>query len=324
MNKVLYIQPLHPAGMAFLKEKYDVFVADNEDRAFIRSIIGDYHAIVTRLTVIDEELIAAGINLQAIAKHGVGVDNIDVETATKRNIAVLTTGDANSLSVAEHTFFAIGALSKRIAYLDKSARRGHWKSRDEGGSIDISGKTLAVAGIGRIGANVARMAKHGFNMKVCVFDPYAEKTDVEAMGYVYLDSMDDLCRAADFMTLHVPLTDATRDLLDERRMALLKPTAYIINFARGGIVDEEALYRALKEKRLAGAALDAFMAEPPDCSAPLFALDNVLLSPHCGTFSEDSRKRMSMRVAEGIDDVLSGRAPQSSANYSLLKIKGKG
>jgi D-3-phosphoglycerate dehydrogenase len=296
--------------MEFLKEKYEVFVADNEDKEYLKSIIGSYHAIITRLTVIDRELIEAGINLEVIAKHGVGLDNIDTTAASERNIAIVTTGDANSLSVAEHTFFAIGALSKRIPYLDGSMRKGYWKARDESGAIDITGKKLGIAGIGRIGANVARIARLGFNMEVYAYDPYTNKKDIEAIGCTVCEDLDDMCRIVDFMTFHLPLTEETRNLLDQRRIELMKPTCFIVNFARGGIVNEGALYRALKENRLAGAALDVFSSEPPDHTSPLFELDSVILSPHCGAFTEDSRRRMSMRVAEGIDDVLGGRVPQ--------------
>jgi len=304
MKKVLYIQPLHPCGMNFLRGKYEVMVAGTEDHDALKSMVGGFHAIVTRLTVIDKSIIEAGDKLEVIAKHGVGVDNIDINAAMERNIKIVTTGDANSLSVAEHAFFTIGALSKRIAYLDRSVRRGQWGARDEPGSIDITGKKLGVVGIGRIGANIARMAKNGFNMEVVVYDPFASREDLKTQGYVLVDDLDELCRIVDFITLHVPLSDETQDLIDERRLQMMKPGAFLINFARGGIVNEDALFRALQEKWIAGAALDAFSIEPPDHTASLFELPNVILSPHCGTFSEDSRKRMSMRVAEGIDDIL--------------------
>ena len=158
-------------------------------------------------------------------------------------------------------------------------------------------------------------------MDVLVFDPYARREDVEAAGYAWMDDLDVLCRTADAVSLHVPLSDSTRDLIDARRLSLMKPTAFLANFSRGGVVNEAALYDALKEHRIAGAALDAFEQEPPDHTAPLFALENVLLSPHCGTFTEDSRIRMSMQVARGIDDVLSGREPEFAFNKSTIYPK---
>jgi len=316
-KKVLYIQPLHPSGMEWLgamEDKYEVIVANTEDKATLLQMLPDVHAIISRLTVIDAEMIAAGTQLEAIAKHGVGVDNIDVEAATKRGIPVLTTGTANSISVAEHAFFALGALAKRMCYLDNSMRRGHWKSRDEAGSVDLFGKTVGVVGIGRIGTCFANMAKHGFGMNVIVYDPYSTKEHIEGLGFEYTDDLDDMCAKVDAITLHVPLSESTRNLIDARRLALMKPTAFVINFARGGVVNENDLYEALVNKTIKGAAIDAWAVEPPDFDAPIMKLENVILSPHCGTFSEDSRIRMSMAVAEGIDDALSGRVPKNVFN----------
>lgn len=313
-KSVLYIQPLHASGMDELREKYDVVVANTEDKAELMRMLPGVHAIVTRLTAIDADMIRAGCDLEAIAKHGVGVDNIDVSAANARGVAVLTTGNANSVSVAEHAFLALGALAKRISYLDRAMRRGHWKSRDEAGSVDLFGRCIGVVGFGRIGRELASMAKNGFRMRVVVHDPYVTKEAVEALGYEYADDMDELCREIDAISLHVPLSKETRNLIDARRLALMKPSAMLVNFSRGGIVDEAALYKALTANRLAGAALDAFSQEPPEYDVPLFKLDTVLLSPHCGTFSEDSRIRMSMQVAEGIDDVLSGRPPKYAFN----------
>ena len=304
MKKVLYIQPLHPAGMEKLAEKYHVVVADTQDREVLKEAIADAHAVVTRLTRIDAELIAAGKNLEAIAKHGVGVDNIDVAAAEARKIAIVTTGNANSRSVAEHTLLAMGALCKRIAYLDRAMRKGRWLSRDEAGSVDLYGRRLGIVGYGRIGQALAPMAKYGFGMEVQVCDPNVAGQKIEADGFIPCPELDELCRRADLLSLHVPLVRETRNLIDARRLALMKPTACLVNFARGGVVDEEALCDALVRKRLAGAALDCFETEPPDHLQPLFQLDNVLLSPHCGTFTEDSRYRMSMALAEGISEVL--------------------
>ncbi len=318
MKKILYIHPLHPSGMDFLRERYEVTVDDDDSKEHLLSVIGDYHAVTTRLTVIDADLIAAGKNLEAIAKHGVGVDNIDVPAATAKGIAVLTTGTANSVSVAEHAFFAAGALAKRIVHLDDAMRRGNWASRDEKGSIDLYGRTLGLAGMGRIGSAMASMASNGFAMPVIVYDPFLTKETVESQGYVWTDDIDDLCTKVDVLSLHVPLADNTRNMIDARRLAMMKPSAILVNFARGGVVDEDALYAALRDKTIAAAAIDAWEHEPPDFNHPLFQLDNVLASPHCGTFTEDSRKRMSMAVAEGIDAVLSGGVPANAANKQEL------
>ncbi len=304
MKKVLYIQPLHPDGMNMLKEKYEVFVANNEDPQYLKSIIGEYHAVVTRLTKIDSDLIEKGRNLEAIAKHGVGTDNIDVEAAKKKDIAIVTTGDANSRSVAEHAVFAMGALCKRIPYLHDAMRKGNWLARDESGSSDLSERQVGIVGFGRIGSRVAEMVKQGFDAQVCVFDPFTERAAIEDQGYAYTDDLRHLCEIADFLTVHAPLTEATRNLIDYELLAAMKPTGFVINFARGGIINEEDLCRALKEKRIAGAALDAFQQEPLAADSPLLQQERVILSPHCGTFSEDSKRRMSIAVAKGIIDIL--------------------
>lgn len=304
MKKVLYIQPLHPAGMKLLEEEYQVFVANNEDPRYLKSIISQYHAVVTRLTTIDAEMIENGRNLEAIAKHGVGTDNIDVEAAKKRGIAIVTTGDANSRSVAEHAVFAMGALCKRIPYLDNAVRNGNWLARDESGSSDLSGKQVGIVGFGRIGARVAEMVSQGFGAKARVYDPFAEKVTIEAKGYEYTEDLRFLCQNADFLTVHAPLTEATRNLINYDLLSIMKPTAFVINFARGGVINEADLRRALEEQKIAGAALDAFEQEPLGHDSPLLKLDHVILSPHCGTFSEDSKRRMSIAVAQGIMDIL--------------------
>lgn len=305
MKKVLYIQPIHPSGMNRLREKYNVVVAQSTDHETLMREIVDASAIVSRLTPIDAELMAAGRCLQAIAKHGVGLDNFDVEYARAHGIAVLTTGDANSSTVAEHAMFALGALLKRIPMLDREMHAGNWASRDLPGACDAAGRTLAVLGFGRIGQCMARMAKHGFSMNVRVFDPYASRDQVEAAGHVFCESAAEAMTGADAVSPHVPLTAATRGLVNRENLALMHHGCYVLNFSRGGIVDCDALEEAALSGHVAGAALDTFDIEPPKIDRPLFRHENVILSPHCGTFTEDSRRRMSMRLAEEIDRVLS-------------------
>lgn len=307
--KVLYIQPIHKSGMEKLAAKYEVIVPPDTRRETLLSAIRDVDVVVTRLTVLDAALMAGAKHLKAVAKHGVGVDNIDTAYCQAHGIKVLTTGDANSSTVAEHAMFAIGALYKHIPLLDRETRRGNWGSRDEVVSRDVRGKTLALVGYGRIGRCLAGMAGAGFDMRVRVFDPYADRAQVEMAGYTWCATLADALCGADVLSLHVPLTEDTRGMIGAAELSALAPDALVVNFARGGVVDEGALYAALMDGHIAGAALDAFAQEPPDTQNPLYQLDKVLLSPHCATFTEDSRRRMSMRLAEEIDRVLS-RAPQ--------------
>ncbi len=302
--KILYIEPIHESGMNKLASKYDVVIAPDTSHATLKNYIVDADAVITRLTVIDAALMSIAKNLKVVCKHGVGLDNIDVEYAKSKGIEILTTGDANSTTVAEHAMFAIGALFKNIIYLNQEMRKGNWKSRDIVISSDVRGKTLGLAGFGRIGSNLASMAKYGFKMNVLVYDPYVEKKTVEEQGYTYCEKLDDMLRHIDILSIHVPLTEETRNMINTRELALMKNGSYVINFARGGIVNEQALISALDSGHIAGSALDVFEQEPPDETNPLMNHSKVILSPHCATFTEDSRYRMSMRLADGIDRIL--------------------
>lgn len=317
-KKILFIQNIHRSGMDRLREHYEIFVAEDEKKETILRAVRDADAIVTRLTEVDQEVIDAAPRLKAIAKNGIGVDNIDTAYATSKGIPVLTTGYANTWSVAEHTVFAMGALFKRIVYFDQEMHRGGWSCRDSGGIEDVAGRTFGIIGLGRIGRYVAGIVKNGFQMNVLVHDPYLTRAGVEAKGYQWASSLEELCRAADIISLHMPLTRENTHIINDHTLSLMKPSAIVINFSRGLMVDEDALYRALAEKRIAGAALDAFVPEPPDFRHPLYQLDNVLLSPHTAGISEDARKRMSIKVAEGLEAVLEGRVPELCANKQEL------
>ena len=317
MEKILYIQAIHPAGMDLLRQKYNVVVAKSPDKENLLQEVRDADALISRLSVIDRELIDAGKQLKAIAKNGIGVDNIDVAYATEKGIPVLTTGTSNLWSVAEHTVFAMGALAKRIVYMDRCLREGNWKGRDSGGISDVAGRIFGIAGFGRIGRDVAGIVK-AFRMQVMVYDPFLTREAVEREGCLYAASLEELCRNADVVSLHMPLTKENTHIINEESLSWMKPTAMLLNFSRGKLVDPDALYRALSENRLAGAALDAHAPEPPDTSHPLYHLDNVLLSPHTAGNSDDALRRMSLKLAEGIDDVLNGRVPDSCANKKEL------
>lgn len=302
--KVLFIEPIHESGMKRLENKYEVSIAPDTSRDTLEKCIVDADAIITRLTVIDAELMAKARHLKAVCKHGVGLDNIDVKYAREHGIEILTTGDANAFSVAEHAMLAIGALIRKIIYFDKEMRKGNWASRDIKGVREVRGKTLGIVGFGRIGKCLAEMAKYGFGMNVFIHDPYVTRKLVEEAGYAYYDELDKLLPLVDVISLHVPLTDETKDLIDARRLMSMKKGAYVINFARGGIVNEQALNAALESGHIAGAALDVFELEPPKAENPILKHANVLLSPHSAALTEEARMRMSMKLAEEIEKVL--------------------
>lgn len=317
MKKILYIQAIHPAGMDLLREKYEVSVAKSTDLPNLLEEIRGASVIVSRLTRVDRELIDAGKELKAICKNGVGVDNIDVAYATEKGIPVLTTGDGNLWSVAEHTVFAMGALCKKLLFFDASMRQGKWSNRDCGGFFDVAGRTFGIVGFGKIGRDVAGIVK-AFRMNVIAYDPFLPRELIEEAGCAYAASLEELCRKADVISLHMPLTKENVHVINDESLSWMKPSAILMNFSRGAMVDEDALYRALAEHRLGGAALDTFSPEPPDFSHPLYRLDNVLLSPHIAGNSDDALRRMSIRLAEGIEEVLSGKVPTFCANKKEL------
>ena len=317
MKKILYIQAIHPAGMDLLREKYEVAVAKSTDLPNLLEEVRDASVIVSRLTRVDRELIDAGKELKAICKNGVGVDNIDVAYATEKGIPVLTTGDGNLWSVAEHTVFAMGALCKKLLFFDASMREGKWSNRDCGGFFDVAGRTFGIVGFGKIGRDVAGIVK-AFRMNVIAYDPFLPREAVEQADCAYAASLEELCRKADVISLHMPLTKENVHVINDESLSWMKPSAILMNFSRGAMVDEDALYRALSERRLAGAALDTFSPEPPDFNHPLYRLDNVLLSPHIAGNSDDALRRMSIRLAEGIEEVLSGKVPTFCANKKEL------
>lgn len=302
--KILYIQPIHASGMERLAAQHEVVVAPDTERATVMRLIADADAVVTRLTPMDRALIEQGTRLKAICKHGVGVDNIDTAFAASRGIEIVTTGDANSSAVAEHAMFAIGALHKRMVMLDRAMRAGEWGVRDHSGATDVRGKVLGIVGLGRIGSCLARMAGAGFGMEVWAYGPRLSAAQASAQGCHWAPDLDTLLRKADVVSLHLPLTADTRHLMDARRLSLMRRGAYLVNFARGEVVEEDALYAALRDGHLGGAALDAFETEPPDIRRPLFQLDNVLLSPHCAALTEDARRSMSLRIAEALERIL--------------------
>jgi len=319
-KKVMYIKPIHPSGMDKLREKYDVIVTEDEEKETILANIEGVHAIISRLSIIDKEIIDKGDKLQVIAKHGAGTNNIDVKYATEKGIPVVTTGNVNSITVAEHVMLVIGALAKRITYFDREQKNGNWNSRNTEGSVDLYGKKLGLIGFGNLGKLVAGMAKNGFNMDVMIYARPHHKESILAAGYTYIDDIDTICRESDFVSLHVAYTEETKNLIDKKRLELMKPSAFLVNFARGGMVNEQDLADALKNGVIAGAAVDVYECEPaaPPIDHPFLGLDNIILSPHVAYATEDAKKNMSLQVAEGIDDVLCGRVPKFAANKQEL------
>lgn len=323
-HRVLVLGKLHEQGLSLLRNACEVGVTEDSSRQALLEEAAGLTGLVVFLTPIDREIMEAARDLKVIGRHGVGLDNIDLEAATDQGIVVVYTPDTLTVSVAEHTIAALGALAKQIAFLDKSVRRGDWRARHEYRPMELDGKTLGLIGLGRIGGMVARKAQAAYDMRVIAHGPRLKPENLEGTGITACAALEDLLRQADVVSLHVPLTAETRGLIGPAQIAVMKPTAFLLNFARGGVVDERALHEALKEGRIAGAALDTLEREPPPPDHPLFGLDNILFSPHNGAMSREAVARTASCVAQGVLDVLDGRMPRYIANPKVLERGDKG
>ena len=317
-KKILIVQPIHESGVRVFDDRFDVRVASDPSVATVIKEIKGVEGVVVRMAPFTREIIEAADALKVIGRHGVGVDTIDVKAATERGIVVTNTPNANAISVAEHTITAIGTLAKRSVVYDRATREGQWEIRNSYKAVDLDGKTLGLVGIGRIGSMVAQKAAAAFNMKVIAYDPYIQLEAASRMGVSLIAQMDDVFRQADVVSLHTPLTPETKGFVNAARLRLMKPTAFLINLSRGEVVNEKALYEALKTGIIAGAAIDVYDPEPPLKNNPLFELDNIILSPHSAALTQECVIRMATGAAEGVVDVLSGKRPQFVVNPEVL------
>ena len=264
--------------------------------------------------------VPAAPGLQVVARIGVGYDMIDIPSLAPRRIPLMTAGTANSPSVAEEAFHLIFSLIKRGREHDKLVREGRWQTRMSDMPGDIFGKTMVVVGFGRIGSRVVRRAL-AMEMAVHVYDPYASPADIKAAGATPVARLEDALPMADVLTLHCPRTPETIGLINAARLALLKPTALLINTARGGIVEEAALFDALQRGRIAGAGLDVLEQEPPPVDHPLFKLPNVVFAPHMAGVTREALDRMSIVSVENVLSVFDGRPIVGNViNKDVLRV----
>ena len=319
MKKVLIVQPIHQSGIDLLKGEVEVrHAGDPSEETVCREIRG-VHGVVVRTAPFTERIIEAADCLKVIARHGVGVDNIAVEAATRLSIFVVNTPHANKISVAEHTIGFMLALAKRTVVTDRATRKNNFAIREEFSTVDLEGKTLGIVGLGRIGSTVAEKCRTAFNMMVLACDPYLAEEKIRELGAEPCSSLEDLLRKADIVSIHVPLTEETAGLFGKRELKLMKRSAFLINMARGGIVDEQALARALTERYIAGAATDVYVEEPPPPDHPLLKLDNIVLSPHMSALTKECTMRMATGAAQGVLDVLKGKKPRCVVTRELLE-----
>lgn len=320
MPKVLILGKLHAAGLERLGAVAGIEIEELPDHAAeLPDRVADADAIIVRMTPIDTDLIDAAPNLRIVARHGVGYEAVDVDALTRRAIPLALVGDVNSGAVAEHTLALMLALAKRLVAYDQATRAGEFAISDSFSARELSGRTVLILGFGRIGRQVARRCA-AFEMSVVVADPFVEASVVREAGYRYLGDFHDALGEADYVTVHVPKSPDTEYLIGAAELGAMKPEASVLNLSRGGIVDEAALRDALVAGRLRGAALDVFEDEPPASDNPLFALDSVVVSPHCAALTEECARRMALACAENVLAVLDGRLdPALVVNREVLE-----
>ncbi|MFY0543013.1 phosphoglycerate dehydrogenase [Brevibacillus sp. H7] len=317
MYKVLISDPLSEFGIQKLLDAPDVEVVrqTNLSPSDLLAVIGEYDALLVRSqTQVTAEVLAAGKRLKAVGRAGVGVDNIDIDAATKAGVVVINAPDGNTISTAEHSFAMLMAVARNIPQAHKKLTDGIWDRKSFQG-VELNNKVLGILGLGRIGTEVAKRAK-AFGMSVLAYDPFLTEERAQKLG-VTNATVDDICMQADFITVHTPLTKETRHLISSREFAKMKDGVRIINCARGGIIDEKALYEAILTGKVAGAALDVFEQEPP-VDNPLVGLPQVVTTPHLGASTVEAQENVAIDVSDEILKVLRGQPFKNAVNLPSI------
>ncbi|AQU02986.1 MAG: phosphoglycerate dehydrogenase [Dehalococcoides mccartyi] len=318
MKKVLVSDALSATGLSPLKEIAQVDVKTGLKPEELVSIIGEYDALLVRSqTQVTADIINAGKKLQVIGRAGVGVDNIDLKAATGNGIIVVNAPTGNTISATEHTLALMLSMARHIPRANASLKSGQWKRNEFIGS-ELKGKTLGIVGLGNIGSEIAKRAL-ALEMRVIGYDPFismerAKKLQVELVPF------EDLLKQADFITLHVPMTGQTKGLIGPKELEMMKPTVRLINTSRGGIIDEEALAAAIKEKRIGGAAIDVFSKEPCTESC-LFECDNIIVTPHLGASTAEAQELATSDVVKQVIDVFEGRPARYAVNAPYISAE---
>jgi len=317
MANILVADKLANEGIDILKENgFNVDVNTGLDPQKLKNIIKDYEAVIVRSqTKLTEDIISAASKLKVIGRAGVGLDNVDIAAATKKGVIVMNAPGGNTISTCEHTFALILSLARKVPFGHASLKKGEW-NRSKFKGIEIYSKTLGIVGFGRIGKEVAKRAR-AFGMEVLVYDPFITDEVVDNAGVKSVE-LKDLLTASDIVTVHTPLTAETKGLISRNEISLMKNNSFIVNCARGGIVDEDALCEALRNKRIAGAALDVFTTEPPS-NLELIKMDNLIVTPHLGASTQEAQVNVAVEIAHCIKDALLGKAIRNSVNYVQME-----
>ncbi len=317
--KILVSDKLANEGLEVLKREksFQVDVKTGLKPEEFKKALGDYDALVVRSgTKVTKEVIQAAKNLRVIGRAGVGLDNVDLASATEKGIVVMNAPAGNTISTCEHTMSMLLSLARNIPQANASVKRSEWK-RSQFMGTELHKKTLGVIGLGRIGTEVAKHAL-SFGMKVIAFDPYLSGEVGKGLG-IEMVELENLLKDSDFITVHTPFSESTRHMISDNEFALMKDGVRIINCARGGIIDEQALIKAIKQGRVAGASLDVYEKEPPPADYELFKLDNVITTPHLGASTEEAQINVAIEIAECVRDYLLGRGIRNAANYPQIE-----
>jgi D-3-phosphoglycerate dehydrogenase len=317
VTRILVADPIAEGGIERLRAAGEVDVAIGLDAAALRERIADYDALVVRSeTKVTAEVLEAAPRLRVVGRAGVGVDNIDIEAATRHGVLVLNAPTGNTIAATEHVIAMMLALARNLPAADRSLRAGLWeRSRFTG--IELRDKTLGVLGLGKIGSEVARIAREGLRMRVLAHDPLVTGDRAKQVGAELCD-FETLLSESDFLTVHVPMTDATRGVIGAAELRRMRKGARLINVARGGIIDEQALADAIIDGHIAGAAIDVFTKEPPEATNPLLQLEQVVVTPHLGASTREAQVNVAFDVADQIVEYLAGGTPRYAVNAPTM------
>lgn len=316
--KFVMTQAVCPEGLKMLDGVADVYVADNQDPNNYLDEMQDADALIVRIAKCDGHAIENSPKLKVIGRTGVGYDSVDVKTATEKGIPVVITPGANNRSVAEHAVAMMFALSKNLVEAQQEMCKGNWEIRGAKKAFELEGKTVGILGLGAIGRETAKICE-GCGMKVAAYDPFLSKEQVEGYGAVYYKNYEELLKASDVVSIHVPLTDETRNMIGKKQLSEMKKTALIINCSRGGIINEAELVEALKAGDIAGAGTDVFCNEPPKTDDPLLNCPNLIVSPHSAAQTREAVIKMAQMCVKGCLAVAEGKKWPYVADKSVYE-----
>jgi len=320
--KVLVTDSIDKEGIDLLKTESGFEVVEDvslKGKALAEAI-GAYDALITRSgTDVTAEILEKADNLKVIGRAGVGVDNVDIEAASRKGIIVMNAPTGNTLAATEHTMAMMLAAVRKLPFAHASLESHKWDRKSFMG-IQLYKKTLGIVGLGRIGSEVAKRAR-GFDMRILTYDPYIKREKAEKLGVELLDKFYDLLKQSDIITFHVPLTEETTGMVGSEEIALMKPEVVLINCARGGVIEEEALAKAIRDNRIAMAAVDVFTKEPPPEDHPLLGLPNLIVTPHLGANTREAQKNVSVIIAQQVISVLKGESYEHAVNLPYVRSR---